>query len=295
MERAFSAVHPLVSFSFFLIIIVFTLLLLHPVFTGISLTAALVFSWLLHGRKGVKFSLVFCIPMFLLIALANPLFNHRGKTVLFYLRDNPVTLEAVLYGLCAAASLIAVVLWFSCYSKVITSDKFLYLFAKAAPTVALLITMTLRMIPQLKTQLTVVTSAQQAIGLDARSGNVVQRIKRSMRIVSILLSWSMEDGIETADSMKARGYGLKNRTTFSLFKFDKRDGLFLTVVAVLTGTCFAGYFLGLGTMRFYPSVAALKVSGPAVGLYTVFGVLAFLPMIFELRESLKWHSYKLKT
>jgi ABC-type cobalt transport system, permease component CbiQ and related transporters len=295
VERAFSAVHPLVSFSFFVIIIVFTLLLQHPVFIGISLTAALVYSWFLHGRKGVKFSVIFCIPMFLLIAIANPLFNHRGKTVLFFLQDNPVTLEAVLYGLCAAASMVAVVLWFSCYNKVITSDKFLYLFAKIAPTVALLITMTLRMIPRLKTQLTAVTSAQQAIGLDARTGDIVQRIKRSMRIVSILLSWSMEDGIETADSMKARGYGLKNRTTFSLFKFDKRDGLFLTVVVVLTGICFAGYFLGFGILRFYPSVASLKTSGLAVGLYTVFGALAFLPMIFELRESLKWQSYKLRT
>lgn len=230
--------------------------------------------------------------MFLLIALANPLFNHRGKTVLFYLRDNPVTLEAVTYGLCMAASLVAVALWFSCYSKVMTSDKFLYLFAGFAPTVALLITMTLRMIPNLKVQLKAVASAQQAIGLDARTGNLVQRLRKSMRITSILLSWAMEDGMETADSMKARGYGVKNRTTFSLFKFDARDGVILAVVLGLAGICLTGYFLGYGVMRFYPVLAPLKISGLALCLYTAFGAYAFLPVLIEFRENLKWHFCK---
>lgn len=292
MVRAFSALHPVVNFTFFALIIIFTILFQHPIFVGVSLTAALLFSWFLSGSQGVKSGVKLYLPMFLLIAFVNPLFNHRGKTVLFYLRDNPVTLEAVSYGLCMAASLIAVMLWFSCYNKVITSDKFLYLFAGFAPTVALLITMTLRMMPKLKAQLNQVVSAQQAIGLDVRTGNMIQRLRKSMRVISILLSWSMEDGIETADSMKARGYGLKNRTSFSLFKFDKRDGMILTVVLGLTGICLTGYFLGYGTMRFYPALAPLKISALALGLYTVFGVYAFLPMLIELRESLKWYFYK---
>ncbi len=295
MIRVFSAIHPIVSFTFFAVIIIFTLLFLHPVFVGVSLTAALFFSWFLSGSRGIKFSLIFCLPMFLLIALANPLFNHRGKSVLFYLWGNPITLEAVFYGLCAAASLVAVVLWFSCYSKVITADKFLYLFAGFAPTVALLITMTLRMLPKLKVQLQTVLSIQQAIGMDVRTGNVIQRLQRSMRVISTLLSWSMEDGMETANSMKARGYGLKKRSTFSLFKFDRRDGLILLIELCLAGICLTGFFLGFGTMRFYPSLVPLKTSAAALCLYTVFWILAFLPMLIELRENIKWHFCKLKT
>jgi energy-coupling factor transport system permease protein len=290
--RAFFAIHPVVSFIFFVLIIIFTILFLHPVFIGVSLTAALFFSWLLSGGQGIKSGVLFYLPMFLLIVLANPLFNHRGKTVLFFFRANPVTLEAVFYGLCTSASLIAVVLWFSCYNKVITSDKFLYLFAGFAPTVALLITMTLRLIPKLKVRLKAVVSAQQAIGMDVRTGNLIQRLQKSMSITSILLSWSMEDGMETADSMKARGYGQKNRTNFSLFKFDRRDGIILAVILGFAGICLTGYLLGYGTMRFYPTLAPLKISALALGLYTVFGVYAFLPVLIELRENLKWHFYK---
>lgn len=292
MNRAFSALHPSVSFVFFAVMIAFTMLFMHPVFLGVTLISALIFSVILNGRRGMKLSLLFYLPMFLLIAISNPLFNHRGRTTLFFFMDNPITLEAMLYGICSATSLIAIIAWFSCYSKVITSDKFLYLFAKMTPAVALLITMTIRMISKLKYQLKTIANAQHTIGLDQSTGNLIERVKKGMRVISILLSWSMEDAIETADSMKARGYGLKNRTTFSLFKFDKRDGLVLGVISLLAGICFAGYFAGYGTMQFYPSIRPLNLSPQAIVLYLVFTVLAFLPIIIEVKESFKWRSYK---
>ena len=292
LNRAFSAFHPSVSFVFFAIMVVFTMLFMQPVFLGVTLISALIFSFILNGGRGVKLSLLVYLPMFLLIAISNPLFNHRGRTTLFFFMDNPITLEAVLYGICSAASLIAIIAWFSCYSKVITSDKFLYLFAKMTPAVALLITMTIKMISKLKYQLKTISNAQHTIGLDQSTGNLSERVKKGMRVISILLSWSMEDAIETADSMKARGYGLKNRTTFSLFKFDKRDGLVLGVISVLAGICFAGYFSGYGTMQFYPSIRPLNLSTQAIVLYIVFAVLAFLPIIIEIEESCKWRSYK---
>jgi len=292
LNRAFSAFHPAVSFVFFAVMVVFTMLFMQPVFLGVTLIAALIFSLILNGGRGVKLSLLVYLPMFLLIAVSNPLFNHRGRTTLFLFMDNPITLEAMLYGICSAASLIAILAWFSCYSKVITSDKFLYLFAKLTPAVALLITMTLRMISKLKYQLKTISNAQHTIGLDQRTGRLSERVKKGMRVISILLSWSMEDALETADSMKARGYGLKNRTTFSLFKFDKRDGLVLGLISLLAGICFAGYFSGYGTMQFYPSIRPLNLSPQAIVLYIVFAVLAFLPIIIEVRESCKWRAYK---
>ncbi|WP_242832443.1 energy-coupling factor transporter transmembrane component T [Desulfosporosinus orientis] len=280
------------SFLFFAVMLTFTMLFVHPVFLGLTLIPALIFSIILNGRKGLKFSLLFYLPMFLLVALANPLLNHRGRTVLFYFMDNPITLEAVLYGICSALSLIAVFAWFSCYNKVITADKFLYLFAKLSPAVALLITMTIRMTSKLKYQLKTITNVQHTIGLDHSTGNLRERIKKGMRVISILLSWSMEEAIETADSMKARGYGMKNRTTFALFKFDKRDGLLLALISLLAVLCLAGYILGYGTMQFYPSIKPLNLSPQAATLYLVFAVLGLLPIILEVRESWKWRSYK---
>jgi energy-coupling factor transport system permease protein len=206
--------------------------------------------------------------------------------------DNPITLEAMFYGICSAVSLIAILAWFSCYNQVIKSDKFLYLFAKLTPSAALLITMTMRMISKLKYQLKTISHAQQTIGLAQNTGSLTERVKKRMRVISILLSWAMEEAIETADSMQARGYGLKNRTTFSVFKFAKRDGLVLGLMSVLAGICFAGYFLGYGTMQFYPAIRPINLSTQAIVLYLVFAGLAFLPTIIEVRESCKWRSSK---
>ena len=122
LNRAFSAFHPLVSFVFFAVMLGFTMLCMHPVFLGVTLISALSFSLILNGRRGVKLSLLFYLPMFLLIAISNPLFNHRGRTTLFFFMNNPITLEAMFYGICSAASLIAIIVWFSCYNKVITSQ-----------------------------------------------------------------------------------------------------------------------------------------------------------------------------
>lgn len=292
MNKAFASYHPVVSFSFFMVILALAMLLRHPVFVGLNLISACLFSWFLNGWRDLRFNFRFGLPMFLLIALANPLFNHQGQTVLFFFLDQPVTLESTLYGFCSAASLVGIIIWFSCYNKVITSDKFLYIFAKTIPTVALLITMSIRMVYKLRLHLKMIATAQQAIGLDAGEGRIWQRLRRSMRTLSVLLSWALEDGIETADSMKARGYGLRNRSSFSLYRFSRRDGILLGFVAVLGTVCLIGYLRGWGALSFYPSLAPLDLSWPALGMYLCFWVLALLPSLIELGEKLQWRSYK---
>lgn len=153
--------------------------------------------------------------MFLLIAAANPLFNHRGVTMLFLLFDQWFTLEAVCYGLVSAASLSAVIFWFSCYQTVMTSDKFLFLFGKLAPNVALLITMTLGLLPRLHERSAQIRTAQTLLAPEKK--RLLPRLQAANRNLSALLTWSMENAVQTADSMKARGYGVRRRTTFHLF------------------------------------------------------------------------------
>ena len=108
-------------------VIAFTMFFMHPVSLGISLGSALAYAVYLRGRKAIRFSLVFMLPMMAMAALINPAFNHEGATLLTYLPSgNPLTLESILYGLAAAAMLAAEVTWFSCYTAVMTSDKFVW-------------------------------------------------------------------------------------------------------------------------------------------------------------------------
>ena len=146
---AFSSYHPLVNFLYFALVLAYTMCLMHPASLLISLAGALAYSIYLNGRRAVRFSLLFLLPMMLMAALLNPAFNHEGATLLTYLPSgNPLTLESILYGLAAAAMLAAVITWFSCYTAVMTSDKFVYLFGRVIPALSLVLSMALRFVPR---------------------------------------------------------------------------------------------------------------------------------------------------
>ena len=224
MKDAFSTFHPLVQFSWFAAVLLFTMFILHPIFLMITLVSALGYSIVLNGKRALRFHFFYMLPLFIFIVLFNPACNHAGVTILFYLKNgNPITLGSFLYGVAAAVMFIAVILWFSCYNVVMTSDKFIYLFGRMIPALSLILSMVLRFVPRYKAQIKTISESQKCIGRDAASGNILRRARNGTRILSIMMTWALENSIETADSMKSRGYGLPGRTSFSLFRFEQRD------------------------------------------------------------------------
>ena len=214
MKDTFSNMHPFINFIFFALTIGFTMFIMNPVCLAVSFSCALVTALYLNGKKAVRLSLVFLLPMILLIVLINPVFNHEGMTILTYFPwDNPLTLESIVYGIASAFLLSSTVLWFSSFNAVITSDKVVFLFGRIMPSLSLVISMALRFIPRFSAQMKLVRNAQHTIGRDIDEGTLFQRIRNAVKILSIMITWSLENAIETADSMKSRGHGLKGRTS----------------------------------------------------------------------------------
>lgn len=233
---AFSSYHPAVNFLYFGLVLFFTMCFLHPACLLLSLAAALRYAVCLNGRRAVRRSLRYLLPAALLAALINPAFNHQGATILTYLPSgNPLTLESIAYGLAAAALLSAVVTWFSCYTAVMTSDKFVYLFGRVIPALSLVLSMALRFVPRFQVQARAVSQAQRCVGRDVSDGSLLQRLRNGVTILSILLTWCLENALETADSMKSRGYGLPGRTAFSIYRLDDRDQAALWWLGALGG------------------------------------------------------------
>lgn len=71
------------------------------------------------------------------------MFNHYGVTMLYYVKSsgNWITLEALVYGVVLGAVMFVVIQWFSCYNKVMTTDKFIYLFGRIIPALSLILSM----------------------------------------------------------------------------------------------------------------------------------------------------------
>ena len=285
----FSGYHPGINFLYFGLVFLFTMFLLHPVSLLISLGCALCYAFYLNGRKAVRFSLRFLLPMMLLAAVLNPAFNHEGATILTYLPSgNPLTMESMLYGLTAALMLAAVITWFSCYNAVMTSDKFVYLFGRVIPALSLVLSMTLRFVPKFKAQLQVVSEAQRYIGRDTSEGSLLQRAKNAITIFSIMVTWALENAIETADSMKSRGYGLPGRTAFSIYRFDERDKTALLWLLFCGVYLSSGWAAGGFSWRYYPTIRGAAVTPFTVSFQIVYLALCLTPVILNRWEDKKW-------
>lgn len=302
---SFSMCHPLLNLFYFGVVLLFTMFNQHPVFLGISYAGAFAYAILLNGwRKTLKQSLLLTLPGLLIVALLNPMFNHYGVTMLYYIESsgNWITLEALVYGLVLGAVMFIVIQWFSCYNKVMTSDKFIYLFGRIIPALSLVLSMALRFVPRFLRQLKMIRNGQKAMGRDISEGPVLSRIRYGLQILSILVTWALENAIETSDSMRSRGYGLHGRTAFSIYRLTRRDcflgilmiGLFAVFTAGCTnGAAYAVYDprIVMAGFSFQGYTAPVKIS-PLLAMltYLSFGLFCFLPVFLELYES--WQLYE---
>ncbi len=293
--KEFKTYHPIVNFSYFVLVIGFSCFFMHPVCLAISLLCGFTYSVMLKGRKAIKKNLIYMLPMLVVMALVNPLFNHEGVTIIKYLPSgNPLTLESIVYGICAATMIASVICHFSCYNEIMTSDKFMYLFGKIIPAMSLIISMTLRFVPKFSAQLKVVANAQRCMGRDISNGSIIKRIKHGLNILSIMITWALENAIDTADSMKSRGYGLSGRTAFSIYAFDKRDKINLFCIWLLGIYTFVGNLMGKMYFGYFPSVKSAEVSFYSITVFFAYFLLCIYPVVIEIREVIKWKALKSK-
>lgn len=282
MKRdAFSGCHPAVNFLFFLGAIGFGATIQHPAYCAVGCVCAAIYYLLLKGRKGLKM-LGSLAALFVLMSAVNPLLNKSGKTVLFHWFGRPYTLEALYYGMALGAILVVMLLWFGCYSAVLTSDKFTALFGRLIPALSLLLVMVLRMIPAFTRKAKQIILARRAIGKGAaQEKHLTEKAKNGAAILSALTDWALEGSIITADSMRSRGYGTGKRTNFQIYSMTSRDYVLLVLILGLEIAVIA---LGGTDASFTPR---LKIGRAGWGL-AVYGIFLLLPTLLHIKEVISW-------
>jgi len=291
----FKNYHPVINFIYFSAVIGLSMFLMHPVCLAISLISAFTYAVFSKGRRAAYFGLLGILPMMVVTALLNSIFNHQGITIIAYLPDgNPLTLESIAYGIATASMLASVIYWFSCYNCIMTDDKTLYLFGKIIPSLALVISMIFGFIPKFKQQFTTVVKAQKGIGVDISQGNLFRRIKTAITIMSVLVTWMLESSIETSASMKCRGYGTGKRTSFSLYSFSRRDYTALCFLMVAAGYVLFGHSLNVTYFNYFPIMISEDVTIFSISVFAVYFMLCMMPCYIEIKERIKWNVIKSK-
>ncbi len=242
---------------------------INPVTAGVGLPAGLMLLALTEGRLRLR-SVLFYLALPAVSALVNPLFNHNGVTVLFFFNSNPVTREAVICGAVTGLVVSAALVWARCFSTVMDTDRLLCVTGALAPKLSLTLSMALRYVPLLRRQAAKTREAYRGAGL-LREENAPDRLRGGLRIFSGLTTWALENGIVTADSMTARGYGSGRRTRYRLFPWEGQDSLLALFSVCLAGLELSACFSGRIGYTWYPVLAA-----PDPGTWGCLGYAAFV-------------------
>lgn len=282
MDR-FSKYNPKAAFSFFLIEIVLTIVIFNPIMLSISFLSAFVYKLKLEGRAAFLYLLKFILPLIALVAVFNFAFSHYGMTVLFTFRDMNFTAESLLYGFTQGLLLGSVIMWFSNYGRVITAERFIAVFGRIMPNTALIFSMVLSFIPRLRKNAGEINDARQLIGSEGK-------LKKSMNNFSALITMTLEQSIETADSMKARGYN-KGRNIYMKYRFSLND-LLLMLFTFLSGAVLI-IIKAIGYLDFLFD-PVIKMKNMPVYAVLIFAVLSLLPVIIDFLEDMRWFYLKRK-
>lgn len=288
---AFGTLHPVVLLVWFTSVLVVSMLVFDPIIGSIALLGA-VLCTAVSRRRGEKIRISPAyLVLFLTVTLTNPLFVHEGTTQWFSVFGKPFTAEALAYGATAAAAIVSVLLWCTIGSKLLSSDKRLFLFGKTFPALSLTLSASLRFLPLLTKRLKQVRRAQKTMGLYSHGG-FWATVKTNARGFLAVIGWSLEHAMETAAAMKARAYGSAKRTTYAIFRWTVRDGVALAFTLALLGMTLYGIAAGAVYTSFYPTLIRPGTTPAAIVSYLAFGTLTLFPTVTECKEAVVWNRCK---
>ncbi len=290
--REFERFHPIVNLVYFALVMGMTMFWMHPIFLACSLLASFTYLWVIEGKNAGIF-LIKLLPLALIAILINALFHHRGSTILGYFQNgNPLTLESIVFGASASMMILATILWFRLFHRLMTSDKLLFLFGKTVPKLSLLLSMILRFIPRMISEFQEIHHGQQALGI--REEGLWKRVKSLGNALLTEVSLAFENSIEISMSMKMRGYQEQKRSYFSIFRFHQKDFWLLIIIFVLFVCIVMAVLQGVLYYRYYPTIQMNSCGIVEKLIIMCYGLLLYLPLVIEIRESVRWKRLRSK-
>lgn len=290
--HAFDVFHPGVAAAYFIGALLLAMTAFEPILVTIALASGFAYSCCVRGVRLALKSMRWQLPMVIIIALLNMLFSGTGRTELFRIGVRAFYLESFEYGLCMGVLLIETLLWFSNTAHVLTSDKVMALIGNAAPSLTLTISMAIRLVPDLvkrgreisAVQVACTAANPQAGALSADASGKLSLGDR-VRQMTVLMGWSMENSLETADAMRSRAWGTaEKRTTYQRYRFRATDGVATAIIVALGAlSCWITWSI-CANFSFYPIMSPLAPWWE----YLPVALFFFVPLVLEASEALRW-------
>jgi len=282
-------IHPITYILYYAILIIFAFLFTNPYY---SLTFAICILTLI-GIQGIqkefKGTIKGFIMMGVVIAIINPLTSHQGVTRLYIWNNYFITFESIVYGLILAFALILILLTFTSFNKAVSYQDLLYIFSKKFPTASIIIIMALRFIPFLNYRLEEINKLQDFEKENSDKKGFINKINNASNSLIVMISWTLEESMIAAKSMKARGYKTTKRTSYLIYKINRIDKIFISFIMITAILAILGLIYGDGRINIYPTIRFSFNHFP-LDIYYISFLFLLLPLIYlEIKEEMIWH------
>ena len=211
----------------------------------------LLFSAKIPGHK-IKWVWKMMLPVTIMIPLLWPLFYQSdGGTVILNILNLSITLESILQGTAMALRINA--LCFACFILMFTTDQATLVRGMVKLGLpfnwGLILAISLRYVPTFYGIINMVLEAQQARGLDFKSGSFLKRIRAYMPVFMAAIITGLRTSDNLAKSLETRAFGVepKQRTYYRELKFNNYDIITLVFFLIIFSvTVFARFQFGFG-------------------------------------------------
>lgn len=245
-----NAYHPR-SLALYLLVIFLVALLLEQWIALLTMLVCLTAANKYYGNKeAVKRLFVYGLPMFLLIIFFNVIFNQQGEQPLLVfalplLGQCIIYQEAFFFGLAMGLKLLVVLAVFMLISALLPAERMLDLIGPRGGQAALLMVMTLRILPRLYERAKRIRQVQMYRGVQFEDGTIKTRAKSIRPFLLNLLRASLDESMSTAQILQARAFGSGPRSQYFQAEWEKLDWL---LSSWALGIMAAGLWMALGSV-----------------------------------------------
>ncbi|MBG0786213.1 MAG: energy-coupling factor transporter transmembrane protein EcfT [Anaerolineaceae bacterium] len=190
-----------------------------------------------NRKRWLGQNLRFIGTMLFLSSVINFLFTHSGNTALFSLPDNwfliggKFTLESLLYGTINGLVISSLYLTFTLFNKALSIEQLTHLIPTAFYPLTLITTISLTFFPSIQERTAQIKEAQMI------RGNPMRKLSDWLPILIPLMVTSLENAVQLAESMTARGFQVQNE--------GQNSPKALILLILSTFLVFSGWLLSL--------------------------------------------------
>lgn len=268
--KSFKESHPVVLFSYFLSIIILSIIQRNYYIIVLITVLAIIVDYFYNKNNFLK-DIKYFLILVLLVTITNPLFVMEGKDIIYQNSFITITQQALIYGFIFGMLLGSMFLWFKVMKKCISDSHIVYMFGSILPTMGLVISMSFNIINKLKNQYQKIKEANYH--MPSKNKLVYYR-----NVVVILVTYAFESSLDMMNSMVSRGYGKAKRTNFHLYSFKKDDFFKLSIIVVLSLLCLWGYFGYYQSFYYYPIIQIYQFKLIDIIFFVSYLALAAFPL-----------------